>query len=75
MSQKCHNENNDNNRKDNIPDTVENCKSQYNILAYHGPESVLKNQYFGKVHLRRLDISEYIPGFSDSLDGITEKYI
>jgi hypothetical protein len=35
----------------------------------------LKDHYFVKVQLRRLEISEYIPGFSDCVDGITEKKI
>jgi hypothetical protein len=57
VMQKCYNENNDNIRGEITLETVGNCKSQYNILSYHGPESVLTDHYFGNVQLRRLQNS------------------
>jgi hypothetical protein len=74
ISQTYHNENNDNIRNKDISGTVGNCKSQYNLLSYHGPETVLRDQYvFPKMQVRILEISEYIPGFSDCVDGMIEK--
>jgi hypothetical protein len=46
ISQKFHNENNDNIWGENISGTVGNCKSEYNILSYHGPERVSRDDYF-----------------------------
>jgi hypothetical protein len=57
--------NKDNFVKDNNSGTVLNC-----IL-----ESVVKDQYFGKVQLRTLGISQYILGFVECVDGITEEYV
>jgi hypothetical protein len=57
ITQKFHNENNDNIWGENIQDTVGNCMSQYNILSYHGAVRVLKDHYLVKVQLRRLEIS------------------
>jgi hypothetical protein len=34
----------------------------------------MKDQYFGKVQLRTLGISEYALGFVVCVDGITEEY-
>jgi hypothetical protein len=34
----------------------------------------VKDQYFGKVQIRTLGISEYALGFVEGVDGITEEY-
>jgi hypothetical protein len=35
----------------------------------------MKDQYFGKVQLRTLGISEYALGFVECVDGMTEEYV
>jgi hypothetical protein len=58
-----------------VQELFENCKNLFNILYPHGLKSVLKNQYFGKMQLRTIEIYELIPRFTDLVDGITEIYM
>jgi hypothetical protein len=43
--------------------------------SHRGEKSVLKEQYFRKVQLRTLEISEYILGVSGCVDGTREEYV